>query len=240
MEDVDLIPPTPSPAGQHSFINSLGQGSTPSINIQQLPSSSDVTQANSSNDLSTVSVSLCKSAGIATENHKMNGNKVLVQDKRTVSKVRDHLSATAISEQTLNTKNNNCNLSVPYNNKESDLNVSSCNCGQTPSTLTTSRKKYKLSRKPKPPKFVSSPLKKHAFCGSIAKSPHSNKKQLQEESMQPINPKESTTVIAPSHCVVLRSRMKRSATKGSSPLQKRLQTELPLSVKVLHACYHAC
>ena len=173
----------------------------------------------------------------------MNGNKVLLQDlqdKRTINKFHDHLSP-ANSEQTLKKKDavktnrikSTCNLGATFNSKESDLIPSSCNSVETPSTLTTSRKKYKLSRKPKLPKFVSSPLKKHDICRSVAKSPHNTKQSwFQEEAEQP-NQKESTTVIAPSKCVVLRSRMKRPATKGSSPLQKRLQTDLPLSVKVL-------
>lgn len=242
VEDDDLIPPTPSPAGQHNFINCRGQGSASSTNIQQLPSSSDVSQADGSNDISTVSVSLCKTTGIATKSHDVNGNKVLLQDlqdKRTINKFHDHLSP-ANSEQTPNKKDvvktnrikSTCNLGATSNNKESDLIASSCNSVETPSTLTTSRKKYKLSRKPKLPKFVSSPLKKHDICGSVTKSAHNTKQWFQEEAEQP-NQKESTTVIAPSKCVVLRSRIKRPATKGSSPLQKRLQTDLPLSVKVL-------
>lgn len=173
---------------------------------------------------------------------KMNKNKSS-QDKNAVTKVHE-CSPTGNSEKTFYEEKNtimdsitldkdSSHLAVTSSNKEeSVVTASSCNSVETSSTVATSRKKYKLSRKPKLPKVVSSPLKKHDICGTIAKTSQ-NSKQLQKEAELP-GQEESTSVIAPSKCVVLRSKMKRSATKGSSPLQKRLQTDLPLSAKVLY------
>lgn len=242
VEDDDLIPPTPSPAGQHSFINCQGQKLHLSINFQHSQSSSDLSQAdNSKEDLpSKKFTSLFQRTGMATKRQDINGNKLSSQDNGTVTVVHDHLS-TANSEHTLNRKaevqvNNTApgnNLAVMYSVKESDSHASSCNSVEMPSTHATRRKKYKLSRKPKPSKVhvVSSPLKKHDVSGLAAQSPQNNK-QLQK-GMELPGQELSNPVIAPSKCVVLRSRLKRPAVKGSSPLQKRLQTEMPLPVKVL-------
>ena len=96
-------------------------------------------------------------------------------------------------------------------------------------TQATSRKKYKLSRKGfKPPRVLSSPIKKSNISASVDKSPKSQSPTGNNAGYQ----KESVSIIAPSKCVVLRSRMKRSAARGSSPMQKRLLTEYPLEEKV--------
>lgn len=179
LEDDDLIPPTPSPAGQHSFINCRSQ----------------------------------RSASSASE--------------ITAAKVHDHLSATNYYNSEQGEKDGKESfvpdvLSTSYNSLETQS-----------TTCTTSRKKYKFSRKGKPLKVISSPLKGRNICGSTAKSPK-NPKHVVKGTEEP-DQKDSTPVIAPSKCV-LRSRMKRSAAKGSSPLQKRLQTELPLPAKVQHVC----
>ena len=242
LEDDDLIPPTPSPAGHHSFINCQAQWSSSSTKIQQWQSSPCFPQAGVSKDLTKRSLSLSEKTGVAAMSKNMNRNKTS-QDKKAVTKVHE-CSSTGNSENTFYEKKNtimdsitldknSCHLAITSSNKEeSVVTASSCNSVETSSTLATSRKKYKLSRKPKLPKVVSSPLKKHDICGSIAKTSQ-NSKQLQKEAELP-GQEESTSVIAPSKCVVLRSRMKRPATKGSSPLQKRLQTDLPLSAKVLY------
>ena len=111
----------------------------------------------------------------------------------------------------------------------SDLVSPSCNSLATQSTTcSTSRKKYKLSRKRR---VLSSPLKsKHMFI-SAAGSPKNTMHAVKGTQMA--DQKGTTPVIAPSKCVVLRSRMKRSAVKGSSPSKKRLQTEMSLPNKVL-------
>lgn len=96
-------------------------------------------------------------------------------------------------------------------------------------TQATSRKKYKLSRKGfKPPRVLSSPIKKSNISASVDKSPKNQSPTGNNAGYQ----KESASIIAPSKCVVLRSRMKRSAARGSSPMQKRLLTERPLEEKV--------
>ena len=98
------------------------------------------------------------------------------------------------------------------------------------STLTTSRKKYKLSRKPSRPKFLSSPLKKHDIFGS--KPLLRNKPQLKQYTEQ-LDQRESSCVDSSSKFCVLTSRMKRSPAKGSSPVKKRLQIGVSSSMKVL-------
>lgn len=188
VEDDDLIPPTPSPAGQHSFINCRPQRSGSSAS---------------------------KIADV---------------------KVNNHLSATDYYNSEQRKKEEvKMDCAVTGNNKESfvsDSLLPSNNSLETRSTTcTTSRKKYKLSRKGKLPKVLSSPLKGRTVHVSKGQSP--KKQKHAAKGTEVADQKESTPVIAPSKCVVLRSRMKRSATKGSSPLQKRLQTELPLPDKVL-------
>lgn len=195
IEDDDLIPPTPSPAGQHSFINCRAQLCSSSAN--------KTTTAKICNQLS--ATNYYNSEQRETEEVKM--------DRTTLQ---------------------GCNPAVTDTDKESfvsDLVSPSCNSLTQSTTCSTSRKKYKLSRKGKLPKVLSSPLKVKHMCGSAAKSPKHEKHV--PKGTQVADQKSSTPVIAPSKCVVLRSRMKRSATKGSSPLQKRLQTELPLPAKVL-------
>lgn len=221
-DDDDLIPPTPSPAGQHSFINCRDQTLTPSTSIQ--PSQADDAKASSMIAVSS------HATGIATNSRGLSGGKHLSQNlhnKRNVVTKRDESKMDQMAES-----KTACIPAVIYSNKDSSLTVSSCKSMETPLTLATSRKTYKLSRKPKPPKFVSSPLKKHDISGSVEKSPHNNKRLLQKEA-EKLDQKELTAFIAPSKCVVLRSRLKRSAIKGSSPLKKRLQTEAPLPAKVL-------
>lgn len=221
-DDDDLIPPTPSPAGQHSFINCRDQTLPPSTSIQ--PSQADDAKASSMIAVSS------HATGIATNSRGLSGGKHLSQNfhnKRNVVTKRDGSKTDQMAES-----KTACSPAVIYSNKDSSLTVSSCKSMETPLTLATSRKTYKLSRKPKPPKFVSSPLKKHDISGSVEKSPHNNKRLLQKEAEQ-LDRKESTAFIAPSKCAVLRSRLKRSAIKGSSPLKKRLQTEAPSPAKVL-------
>ena len=247
VEDDDLIPPTPSPARQHSFINCQGQRSALSKNIH-LQNSPDFLrdEADNSEGFSGTLKSSSEISGTKAKGHDFS--KISLHDEWTVTKVHDHLSS-GNAEPNLNktvqfTTNsialskNACNSTTEglHNNSEqSDLNAPPCNSVDTPSTLITSRKTYKLSRKGKPPKVVSSPVKKHHIYGSGIKSPH-NQKKLHKKTEMP-DQKASTPVIAPSKCVVLKSRMKRAATKGSSPLQKRLQTELPSSVKVMYCIY---
>ena len=188
VEDDDLIPPTPSPVGQHSVMNCPAQ-LCPSL----------VSKMTVANPLSAKNYYTSGQRG--TEEVEM-GTDLHVQ---------------------------RCDPAVTDADK--DLVLLSCNSlGTQPTTCSTSRKKYALSRKGKLPKVLSSPLKnaKH-MRGSTAKSPK-NERNL--KGIQVTDQKGSTPVIAPSKCVVLRSRMKRSAAKGSSPLKKRLQTELPLPAKV--------
>lgn len=196
-DDDDLIPPTPSPVGQHSLI---------SCHTQSTP---------------------------------------LLANESTVSKVHNHLSAANYykAEQgkretgkIKSTVSSGSNLIEADDDKESlvpDSPSPLCKSSETQSTThTTSRKKYKLSRKGiKPPKVLSSPLKGCNISASVSKSPKTQK--YITKGTETVDQKESTPTIAPSKCVVLRSRMKRSAAKGSSPLHKRLQTELPLPVKVI-------
>ena len=187
VEDDDLIPPTPSPVGQHSVMNCPAQ-LCPSL-------ANKITVANP----------------LSAKNYYTSG-------QRGTEEVG--VDSTDLQR---------CDRAVTDADK--DLVLLSCNSlGTQPTTCSTSRKKYKLSRKGKLPKVLSSPLKnaKHT-CGSTAKSPK-NERNL--KGIQVTDQKGSTPVIAPSKCVVLRSRMKRSAAKGSSPLKKRLQTELPLPAKV--------
>ena len=194
-DDDDLIPPTPSPVGQHSFI---------SCHTQSSP---------------------------------------FLANERTVSKVHNHLSAANYykAEQgkretgkIKSTVLSGSNLTEADDDKELLVSDSPlCKSSETQSTThTTSRKKYKLSRKGiKPPKVLSSPLKGCNISASVRKSPETQK--YITKGTETVDQKESTPIIAPSKCVVLRSRMKRSAAKGSSPLHKKLQTELPLPVKVI-------
>lgn len=187
MEDDDLIPPTPSPVGQHSFMN---------CNAQLCPSL----------------------ANKMTVVNQLSATNYCTSGQREIEEVE--MDSTDLQR---------CDPALTDVDK--DLVLPSCNSlGTQSTTCATSRKKYKLSRKGKLPKVLSSPLKKAKHvCGSTAKSPK-NERNLKE--IQVTDQKVSTPVIAPSKCVVLRSRMKRSAAKGSSPLKKRLQTELPLPAKV--------
>ena len=193
IEEDDLIPPTPSPVGQHSVMNCRAQ-LCPSL-------TNKMTVANE----------------VSARNYYTSG-------QRGTEEVA--MDSTDLQR---------CDLAVTDADKGSvvsDLVLPSCNSlGTESTTCSTSRKKYKLARKGKLPKVLSSPLKKtNHMCGSTAKSP---KCERNLKGIQVTDQKGSTPVIAPSKCVVLRSRMKRSAAKGSSPLQKRLQTELPLRAKVL-------
>ena len=192
-EDDDLIPPTPSPVGQHSVMNCRAQ----------------------------FCLSLTNKMTVANE---LSARNYYTSGQRGTEEVA--MDSTDLQR---------CDPAVTDADKGSvvsDLVLPSCNSLGTESTkCSTSRKKYKLARKGKLPKVLSSPLKKTKhMCGSTAKSPKSERNL---KGIQVTDQKGSTPVIAPSKCVVLRSRMKRSAAKGSSPLQKRLQTELPLPAKVL-------
>ena len=192
IEDDDLIPPTPSPAGQHSVMNCHAQ----------------------------LHSSLANKMTVANQ---LSATNYYTSEQRETKEVE--MDSTAFRR---------CDPAVTdtsYESLVSDLVSPSSNSLTTQSTTcSTGRKKYKLSRKGKLPKVLSSPLKKAKhMCGSTAKSPK-NERDVKET--QVADQKRTTPVIAPSKCVVLRSRMKRSAVKGSSPLKKRLQTELPLPAKV--------
>jgi len=193
IEDDDLIPPTPSPAGQHSVVSCHTQLRSPLTNKMSVANQLSTTNYYTSEQRETEEVEM--------DNTGFQGCDPAMRDTGNESVV-------------------------------SDLVSPSCNSLRTPSTTcSTSRKKYKLSKKGKLRKVLSSPLKKAKhLCGSTAKSPKNERNVV--KGTQVADQKGSTPVIAPAKCVVLRSRMKRSAAKGCSPLQKRLQTELPLPAKV--------
>lgn len=193
IEDDDLIPPTPSPAGQHSVVSCHTQLCSSLANKMSVANQLSTTNYYTSEQRETEEVEM--------DSTGFQGCDPAVRDTGNESVV-------------------------------SDLVSPSCKYLRTPSTTcSTSRKKYKLSRKGKLPKVLSSPLKKAKHvCGSTAKSPINERNVV--KGTQVADQKGSTPVIAPAKCVVLRSRMKRSAAKGCSPLQKRLQTELPLPAKV--------
>ena len=198
-EDDDLIPPTPSPVGQHSVMNCHAK-------------------------LRSSSASTCK-ATVAKICKQLSATNYYNSEQRKTEEVE--MGSTMLQR---------CDPAVTDTDKEesfvSGLVSPSCSSlGAQSTTCSTSRKKYKLFRKGKLPRVLSSPLKAKHICISPAKSPKNEKHAA--KGTRVADQKAPTPVIAPSKCVVLRSRMKRSAAKGSSPLQKRMLTELPLPAKVL-------
>jgi len=193
IEDDDLIPPTPSPTGQHSVIN---------CHVQLRSSSANKTK-------------------VVKIYNQLSATNYYNSEQRETEDIEMDCTALQISDPAMADTDN-----VSF---VSDVVSPSCNSLETQSTTcSTSRKKYKLSRKRR---VLSSPLKsKHMFI-SAAGSPKNTKHAV--KGTQVADQKGTTPVIAPSKCVVLRSRMKRSAVKGSSPSQKRLQTEMSLPTKVL-------
>ena len=197
-EDDDLIPPTPSPVGQHSVMNCHAQ-------------------------LRSSSASTCK-ATVAKICKQLSATNYYNSEQRKTEEVE--MGSTMLQR---------CDPAVTDTDKEeslvSDLVSPSCSSlGAQSTPCSSSRKKYKLSRKGKLPRVLSSPLKAKHICISPAKSPKHEKNAA--KGTRVADQKAPTPVVAPSKCVVLRSRMKRSAAKGNSPLQKRLLTELPLPAKV--------
>lgn len=225
-DDDELIPPTPSPAAQHSFISCQVQKGGLSRNIQHPQNSPDLFEDKA------VVTNKSKKLGTSTKSSKVS------HGEKTKNEVNDLLS-------TGKAESNNCyvrkeeleksGITLPKNtfNSAKACSNNDTHLGTDISSMqTTSRKMYKLSRKGRAAKVVSTPVKKHdVYSGSGIKSPQFNE-PLQKGS-ESSHDKISTPVIAPSKCVVLKSRMKRAATKGSSPLQKRMQTELSPTVKVL-------
>lgn len=245
-DDDDLIPPTPSPVRQQSFVTCVDHRSSLSTKLPQTHSSFDVLMADTSCNSSTVVGKVRETNSLARDtpsiviaNEQSSSNLQTCNDK-TVSK-EQHLpkiSGQDTKDQKVETTENAfLNKSGANNNNNycyKNLNISSFNFEESSPTLTTSRKKYKISRKPKPPKLLASPLKKLENCHT--KSLLRNKLPLKKVVEQP-NQEESSCDNTPSKCGVLRSRMKRPPTKGASPLQKRLQTEVVLyPIKVIMGC----
>jgi len=193
IEDDDLIPPTPSPVGQHSVMSCRAQLCSSLANKMSVANQLSATNYYTSGQRETEEVEMDSTALQRCDPEVTDtGNKSLVSD--------------SVSPE--------CN-----------------SLGTQSATCSSSRKKYRLSRKGKLPKVLSSPLKKAKHMGgSTAKSPKNERNAV--KGTQVADQRASTPVIAPSKCVVLRSRMKRSATKGCSPLRKRMQTEQPLPAKV--------
>lgn len=193
IEDDDLIPPTPSPSGQHSVMNCHAQLHSSSAN----------------------------KTTVAKIYNQLPATNYYNSEQRETEEIEMDCTALKISDPAM--------ADTDKESFVSDLVSPSCNSLETQSmTCSPSRKKYKLSRKRR---VLSSPLKsKHMFM-SGAGSPKNTKHAV--KGTQVADQKGTTPVIAPSKCFVLRSRMKRSAVKGSSPSQKRLQTEMSLPTKVL-------
>ena len=193
IEDDDLIPPTPSPVGQHSVLSCRAQ--------------------------------LCSSLAnkMSVANQLSAANYYTSEQRETEEVEMDRTALQRCDPEVTDTGNKSL---------VSDLVSPACNSLGTQSTCSSGRKKYKLSRKGKLPKVLSSPLKKakHNMCGTTAKSPKNERNVVKGTQMA--DQEGSTPAIAPSKCIVLRSRMKRSATKGCSPLRKRMQTKPPLPAKV--------
>lgn len=243
-DEDDLIPPTPSPARQQSFVTCVDHRSSLSTKLPQTRSAFDVLMADTSHNSSTVAGKLKETNSLATDtpsiisaNEQSSINLQACNDKTATEE--QHLSKIS-SQDTENqkvetTENSFLNKSGANNNNYcyKDLNISSYNFEESSPTLTTSRKKYKISRKPKPPKLLASPLKKLENCQT--KSLLRNKLPSKKVVEQP-NQEESSCDNTPSKCGVLRSQMKRPPTKGASPLQKRLQTEVVLYPKVIIGC----
>ena len=189
VEDDDLIPPTPSPTGQHGVMNCQAQLRSSSSNKRT----------------------------VAKIYNQFSATNYYDSEHRETEEVEMDCTALQISDPAM--------ADTDKESFVSDLVSPSCNSLETQST---SRKKYKLSRKRR---VLSSPLKSKHMFKSAAGSPKNTKHAVKGTQMA--DQKGTTPVIAPSKCVVLRSRMKRSAVKGSSPSKKRLQTEMSLPTKVL-------
>ena len=243
-DDDDLIPPTPSPARQQSFVTCVDHRSSLSTKLPQTHGAFDVLMADTSRNSSTVAGKLKETNSLATDTpsiisaNEQSSNNLQACNDKTATK-EQHLSKIS-SQDTKNqkvetTENTFLKKSGANNNNYcyKDLNISSYNFEESSPTLTTSRKKYKISRKPKPPKLLASPLKKLENCQT--KSLLRNKLPSKKVVEQP-NQEESSCGNTPSKCGVLRSQMKRPPTKGASPLQKRLQTGVVLYPKVIIGC----
>ena len=227
VDDDELIPPTPSPAAQHSFISCQVKKGGLSRNIQHPQNSPDLSEdkavvTNKSKKLGTSMNSSKMSHGEKTKNEV---NDLLSTGKAESNCINCYVREEELEKGGIVLSKNALNSAKVCNNNDSNLRT------DISSMQTTSRKMYKLSKKGRATKVVSTPVKKHVCSGSGIKSPQINE-PLQRGS-ESSDHKISTPVIAPSKCVVLKSRMKRAATKGSSPLQKRMQTELSPTVKVL-------
>ena len=243
-DDDDLIPPTPSPARQQTFVTCVDHRSSLSTKLPQTHRAFDVLMADTSRNSSTVAGKLKETNSLATDTpsiisaNEQSSNNLQACNDKTATK-EQHLSKIS-SQDTKNqkveaTENTFLNKSGANNNNYcyKDLNISSYNFEECSPTLTTSRKKYKISRKPKPPKLLASPLKKLENCQT--KALLRNKLPSKKVIEQP-NQEESSCDNTASKCGVLRCRMKRPPTKGASPLQKRLQTEVVLYPKVIIGC----
>ncbi|CAH3161793.1 unnamed protein product [Porites lobata] len=223
-DDDELIPPTPSPAAQHSFISCQVQKGGLSRNIQHPQNSPDLFEDKA------VVTNKSKKLGTSTKSSKVS------HGEKTKNEVNDLLSTGKAESNNCYVRKEELEKSGITLSKNTFNSAKACSNNDThlgtdiSSMQTTSRKMYKLSRKGRAAKVVSTPVKKHdVYSGSGIKSPQFNE-PLQKGS-ESSHDKISTPVIAPSKCVVLKSRMKRAATKGSSPLQKRMQTELSPTVK---------
>lgn len=222
-DDDELIPPTPSPAAQHSFISCQVQKGGLSRYIQHPQNSPDLFE---------------DKAVVTTKSRTSTKSSKVSHGEKTKNEVNDLLSTGKAESNNCYVRKEELEKSGITLSKNTFNSAKACSNNDThlgtdiSSMQTTSRKMYKLLRKGRAAKVVSTPVKKHdVYSGSGIKSPQFNE-PLQKGS-ESSHDKISTPVIAPSKCVVLKSRMKRAATKGSSPLQKRMQTELSPTVKVL-------
>lgn len=238
-DDDDLIPPTPSPARQQSFVTCVDHGSSLSTKLPQSHSSSGVLMADTLCNSSTLAGKLKETNSLATytpsiiANEQASNNLRTCNDKTaTKEQHSSKISCQDIKDQKEETTENTfLNKSAANNYYYKDLNIESYNLEESSPMLTTSRKKYKISRKTKPSKLLASPLKK--LDNNCQTKSFLRKKLPLKKVVEQSNQRESSCDNTLSKCDALRSRMKRPPTKGASPLQKRLQTEVVLYPKVI-------
>ena len=158
----------------------------------------------------------CSPSNTSKDLHRNTGNAKVMHSTRVVKN-----SNTVLEDNAPYTSKDSKECSLPFPDGEA--------------TVRMNRKRYKLTRKGKTSKVVSSPLKSQYDHKPAKRSPyHHNEGDKRVKMLGQID---SSVVVAPSKCFVLKSQMKRPAAKGSSPLQKRQQTELPAAAKVFHILF---
>lgn len=249
--DEDCIPPTPSPVGRTTFLTL--RKSLSSSGSEDEPSLANRNFVNSTNTLNKQSAEICsklysEKEGTFVEtssfsnigadiNELLNGG----LNSEHVEKDKEESSFTGFRIDNRKSKPNKEKDSQSTEHQKEDDEPQPFLCQtdideQVTKKLTS--KTYRLSRRKRNSRVVSNPLKSSKLTVSVKKSPEKLGKFKVEDVPQ--NDEENgSTALVPMKYVLPKSRMKsvkRSATKGNSPDQKRHQSHavIPKELKVLY------